>query len=219
MKLSIIIPCYNESLYISKCLDSLLDNDFSDEYEILIIDGGSTDGTLSIIDNYTFKYNFIKIVHNEKKIKPIALNLGIESAKGDVIMRIDAHACYAKNYISKLVNGIDIYNADNIGGLRHTYKGSSLIENSISVLTSHPFSVGNAYWRTGSKEVKEVDTVFCGCYRKSIFDKIGLFNVNLIRAQDREFNYRLKAAGGKIVLDPSIKIDYFPRQKIYDFFK
>ena len=64
MKLSIIIPCYNESLYISKCLDSLLDNDFSDEYEILIIDGGSTDGTLSIIDNYTFKYNFIKIVHN-----------------------------------------------------------------------------------------------------------------------------------------------------------
>mgnify|MGYP005640526449 FL=1 len=100
MNVSIIIPCFNESNYIAQCLDSLLTNNYShDNYEILVIDGGSDDGTLEILNVYTEKYPFIRVVNNSKRSKPIGLNIGIKESIGDVIMRIDAHAVYDKNYI------------------------------------------------------------------------------------------------------------------------
>lgn len=223
MKLSIIIPCYNESSYITRCLDSLLSNDFPlEELEILIIDGGSTDGTLDIINNYIIRYDFIKLIHNERKLKPIALNIGIESAVGDVIMRIDAHATYDKNYISVLVNGLYSENVDNIGGVRDTYipvEGTDM-EITLSEAISHPLIVGNAYYRTGVLlEKKLVDTVFCGCYRKEVFKKIGGFNERLIRTQDRELNARLLESGGKILLVPNVHCTYYPRTEFTEYLK
>jgi len=219
--LSIILPCYNESAYIARCIDSLLNNDFPyDELEILIVDGGSTDGTIEIIGCYVDKYRFIKLIHNEKKLKPIALNLGIEAAIGDVVMRIDAHAVYDKHYLSTLVNGLYAENVDNIGGVRDTFipvNGSSM-EISLSEAISHPLVVGNAYYRTGVLSKKKlVDTVFCGCYRKEVFEKIGLFNEQLVRTQDREFNIRLTQSGGKIMLDPDVHCTYYPRTKLFEY--
>lgn len=221
MNLSIIIPCYNEIQYISRCIDSLLANDFPvGEMEILIIDGGSTDGTLDIVADYQERYPFIRVINNSKKLKPIALNIGIKASCGDVIMRIDAHSVYDRNYISSLVSGLYDEGVDNIGGVRDTYvyeQGNSL-EIALSESISHPFIVGNAYYRTGVlSDKKLVDTVFCGCYRKEVFQKIGLFNEHLIRTQDREFNARLIESGGRILLDPSVHCTYYPRTKLFEY--
>ena len=219
---SIIIPCRNEEKYIGRCLDSLLANDYCKKsLEIIIVDGMSNDYTREIIKKYTQRYNFIKIIDNPKYIKPIALNLGIKAASFDIIMRIDAHAVYASNYISKLVAGLDKYKADNIGGVRDTNYGNTILSKAIGVIISHPFAAGNAYHRTGigSQKIREVDTVFCGCYRRKIFDRIGYFNEKLIRTQDREFNTRLIENGGKIILDPSIRCIYFPRTKFKNYCK
>jgi succinoglycan biosynthesis protein ExoA len=223
MILSIIIPCYNESLYLAPCLNSLLENDFSyEDLEILIIDGGSTDGTIAIVESYIENYSFIKLIYNKKKLKPIALNIGIKASKGDVVMRIDAHATYNKDYIRKLVNGLYSENVDNIGGVRDTYipiKGTSM-EIALSEAISHPLVVGNAYYRTSVLQSKQlVDTVFCGCYRREVFEKIGLFNEHLIRTQDREFNLRLIDSGGKIMLDPDVRCMYYSRIKLIEYIK
>lgn len=217
---TIIIPCRNEEKYIGRCLDSLLANDYAREVlEIVVVDGMSTDRTREIVDKYCKKYPFIKMIDNPWYIKPKALNIGIESTKSDVVMRIDAHAVYAKDYISKLVHGLFQYNADNIGGVRETYSGDTPMANAIAIGISHPFSVGNAYWRTGTKSLRKVDTVFCGCYRREVFDRIGLFNEKLIRTQDKEFNSRLIKNDGVILLDPSVRCTYFPRTKLADYVK
>ena len=217
---SIIIPCRNEEKYIGQCLDSLLANDYCKKYlEIIIVDGISSDHTREIIKKYIQDYNFIKVVDNPKFIKPIALNLGIREASFDIIMRVDAHAVYTSNYISKLITGLYKYKADNIGGIRNTDHGDTILSKAIGVIISHPFAAGNAYHRTGSDKVRKVDTVFGGCYRRDVFDRIGYFNEKLIRTQDREFNARLIEQGGKIILDPSAKCIYFPRTKFKDYCK
>lgn len=220
LTVSIIIPCFNEEKYIARCLDSLLDNNFDQKLlEIVVVDGMSTDKTRDILIDYQKKNSFIKIVDNQRRIKPIALNLGIQQTTSDIVMRIDAHCVYDKNYISKLVEGIYKYNADNIGGVRITDFGKTSWEKAIGIAISHPFTAGNAFWRrsTNSTEIRNVDTVFCGCYRRSVFDHIGLFNERLIRTQDLEFNIRLKNSGGIILLDPSVRCTYYPRTRLKDY--
>ncbi len=217
---SIIVLCMNEENYIDSCLDSLIKNDYNKKYlEIIIVDGMSTDRTREIVKQYIKKYNFIKIVNNLKLITSSAFNIGIKASKYDVVMFIGAHAIYRENYISKLVNGLYKYKADNIGGVRETKIGNTILSKAIGIIISHPFAAGNTYHRTGSNKIRKVDTVFGGCYRREVFKQIGYFNEKLIRTQDREFNARLIEHGGKIILDPSVRCTYFPRTNFKSFYK
>ena len=209
---AVIIPCYNEELYIGQCLDSLLANDYPSELlDIVVVDGMSSDKTRGIVGRYAEEHPHIRLLDNPGRLKPIALNRGIKNTSSDVLIRVDAHAVYEDRYISKLVSGLCKHNADNIGGVRDTHEGRTGFSRAIACVISHPMAVGNAHWRTGVKKPRKVDTVFCGCYRREVFDRIGYFNENLVRTQDREFNLRLIRAGGTIILDPNIRCTYFPR--------
>jgi cellulose synthase/poly-beta-1,6-N-acetylglucosamine synthase-like glycosyltransferase len=221
LKVSIIIPCRNEEKYISKCLDSLLDNNYPKGLiEIFMIDGMSEDNTREIIKRYIEKYPFIKLLNNSKRIVPTALNIGIKEVRGDIVIRIDAHSIYPSNYIEKLVLWIRESKTDNVGGIFITKPGAeTAIARAIAVILSHPFGVGNGLFRIGIKEPKYVDTVPFGAYRREVFNKIGLFNERLIRNQDLEFNLRLKKAGGKILLVPEIVSYYYARADLKGLFK
>lgn len=217
---SVIIPCFNEQKFIGGCLETIVANDYpKDKLEVLVIDGMSTDQTRAILKEYAQKHSFIRMVDNPDRVKPKALNIGIQLAKGDIIIRMDAHAIYEPDYIFKSVKYLDEYNADNTGGVRKTLPGNnSVIARSIAYSISHPFAVGNATYRTGSKTIKWVDTVFGGCYRKETFEKMGLFNEVLTRGQDREFNVRLQREGGKILLAPDIVCHYYARSDLKEYF-
>ena len=218
---SIIIPCRNEEKYIGKCFDSIIRQDFPKEnLEVLVIDGMSEDKTKEIVAKYASKYSFIKLLDNSKKFTPFGLNIGVKEAKGEIILRMDAHASYEKDYISKCLKYLKEYNADNVGGILKTLPAENTISaEAIALSLSHPFGVGTSYFRLGAKEPREVDTVFGGCYKREVFEKIGLFNENLKRSQDIEFNLRLKRAGGKILLVPNIISYYYPKSNFKDFFK
>ena len=219
---SAIIPCRNEEKFIGKCLDSVIAQDFpKDNFEILVIDGMSDDKTRETINEYVKKYPFIKLLDNPKKFTPFALNIGIKNAKGEVIVRMDAHSVYIKDYISKCIKYLKEYEVDNVGGIWKIMPSEkTLINKAIALVSSSFFGAGNAYYRTGySKGLKFVDTVFGGCYKKEVFKKIGLYNENLIRSQDMEFNLRLKKAGGKILLVPEIVTRYYPKSTLKEFFK
>lgn len=210
---SVIIPCYNEEKYIVQCLDSIVAGDYPlARMEVLVIDGRSTDQTRHLLADYSLQHPVVRMVDNPYKLKPQALNIGIKMAKGDIIIRMDAHALYDKSYVSKSVKYLEEYHADNVGGVRATLpSGNSIISKSIAISISHPFTAGNAIYRTGAKEFRWVDTVFGGCYHRETFSKIGLFNESLVRAQDREFNIRLQRAGGKILFAPDVICQYFAR--------
>ncbi len=209
---SVIIPCRNEERLISKCLDSIIANDYpKDRLEILVVEGRSEDRTREILKEYAKQYSYLRILDNPKKITPVALNIGIKESKGRIILMMGAHASYEKDYISKCVKYLSEYKADNVGGVTKTILSkNSIIARSIAMVLSHPFGTGDSYFRKGSQKFRWVDTVFGGCYRREIFNKIGLYNENLARNQDMEFNLRLKRAGGKILLAPDIINYYYP---------
>ena len=220
---SVIVPCRNERKFIGQCLDSIIMNDYpKDNLEVLVVDGASNDGTKDIVKKYCSKYSFINILDNNKKIVPAALNLGIQSAEGEIIIRMDAHSRYGKDYISKCVKFLEEYNVDNVGGVCITLPGkSTLLAQSIALGLSHPFGVGNSYFRIGSKEPKYVDTVPFGCYRRKVFDKVGFFDEDLVRNQDDEFNLRIIKNNGKILLVPEIVSYYYTRDsllKLWDMY-
>ncbi len=220
-QVSVVIPTYNEKDFIEKCLESVMQNGYPQEYlEILVCDGMSTDGTRDIVNRMMKKYPKIRLIDNPKRFTPCGFNVGIRSSRSDVVIIMGAHANYCKDYIRKNVQRLYEYDADNVGGVLITKpRNSGLISKAIvSVLTSK-FGVGNSKFRTGSDDPIEVDTVFGGCYKKSIFERIGLFNESLVCSQDIELNVRLKRAGGKILLFPDILVEYFARSRIGEFLK
>jgi glycosyltransferase involved in cell wall biosynthesis len=218
---SIVIPCRNEEKFIQKCLESLVGQDYpKDRLEILVVDGSSEDKTREIAGRLTEKYPFIKVLNNPKKNTPSGLNIGIKASQGDVVSRMDAHAEYEKEYISKCVKYLNEYGVDNIGGVMITMsRQDTALGRAIVAVLSHPFGVGNAIFRIGAEKPIFVDTVFGGCYKREIFKKIGYFNEDLHRGQDMEFNLRLRKIGGKILLVPEIKSFYYARSGFLSFWQ
>lgn len=214
--ISVVCPIYNEELYISECIDTIIAQDYPrDCFEILFVDGMSTDRTREIIHKYSVKYPFIRLFDNYQRIVPVALNIGVVNSRGTVIIRLDAHAKYPSNYFSTLVRKLDELGADNVGGVCRTLPiNDTPVCRAIATALSSSFGMGNSYFRIGASDEMQVDTVPFGCFRRSIFDKIGLFDEELIRNQDDEFNARIIKNGGKIFLLPSLVIDYFARDKI-----
>lgn len=209
---SIIVPCLNEERHIEECLKSILANDYPEEkLEILVVDGGSTDKTREIVKSYGGQTSVIQLLDNPKVTTPAAMNIGIQNAKGDVIIKMDAHSVYAKDYISKCVKHLLESGADNVGGVLESVASAGTLEaKAIAICLSHAFGAGGSYFRTGADEPMEVDTVAFGCWKREVFEKIGVFNEQMAQIEDLEFNYRLRAAGGKIMLFPDIKAKYFP---------
>lgn len=210
---SVIVPCRNEARYIAACLDSIFDSEYPREsLEILIVDGRSEDGTREILDRYAAQDSRVRLIDNPDRTTPSGLNLGIRFASGSVIIRMDAHVLYPRHYIRSLVDALQETGADNVGGVLETLPGdTTATARAIAIGLSHRFGVGNSHFRTGTRERREVDTVPFGCYRRAVFDKIGLFDEELIRNQDDELNFRLLRHGGRVVLLPEISCRYFAR--------
>ena len=219
-KLSVIIPCRNEENFIAGCLDSILQNDYSaGRVEIIAVDGFSSDATWPIINAYAAEFPMIIPLRNERQITPVALNLAIRIASGEIICRIDAHARIASDYLRRCVQSLLASGAQNVGGAMRTLPGNaSLAAKCIALCMSHRFGVGNSDFRAGSSATPIfTDTVFGGCFRKEVFARVGMFNENLPRSQDFEFNQRIRRSGGKIILDPAIKCDYFAAPDLKTF--
>lgn len=222
--LSVIVPIYQEEKYIAKCIDSMLSQDYpKDDLEIILVDGMSKDRTREIVATYTTKYPFIRMIDNPERIAPCAMNRGIKEAKGDVIIRLDAHVYYPKNYFSLLVEKLnELPGAENVGALCNTLPvNDSITAQSIAAVLSSSFGMGNSHFRVGADKEMEVDTVPFGCFYKSIFDKIGLYDEELVRNQDDELNARIIKAGGKIYLIPQLVCEYYARdtaKKVYKMF-
>ncbi|MGC2423343.1 MAG: glycosyltransferase family 2 protein [Nitrospirota bacterium] len=216
---TVILPCRNEEKFIAGCLDSIISSDYpKDRLEVLVVDGMSEDGTREILARYTVRHNFIMMLENKRKTTPCAFNTGIKNSRGDIIIIMGMHATYASDYITKCVKYLYEYGADNVGGVMVTVpRDNTLTGKAIAQALSHKFGVGNSMFRSGTKEPVFVDTVFGGCYRKEVFDKIGLFNEMLVKHQDMELNCRLRAAGGHILLAPDIVCQYYARTDIKSF--
>ena len=214
---TVAIPCLNEEKSIRQCVKSLCASDYpGDQLEFIILDGMSTDGTRAILRALAAEDSRVKLVDNIGQGKPEAFNLALQHCKTPVILFAGAHAIYDKHYIRRLVQGMMDTGADNIGGVLTADSGSTPREWAISWATSSKVGAGNVPWRTGATELRQVESVFGGCFPVSVFGWAGNFNEQLQRCQDREFNFRLRRLGGKVYLHPGAEVRYLPRTRVLD---
>lgn len=216
---SVIVPLFNEERYIKNFIESLIDQTYPiKNMEWILIDGNSTDKTREIISDYIKLNKYpIKLLINEKRKTPYALNIGIKEAKGKYIIRLDAHAFFYPNYIEKCVLYLKNTDADNVGGIAET-SATTFMGKAISQMLSTKFGVGGSDFRVGEGD-KYVDTVPFGAFRKEVFEKVGLFNTRLLRSEDNDMNARIRNSGGKIWLSEDIHFKYYCRDTVNGILK
>jgi glycosyltransferase involved in cell wall biosynthesis len=217
-KVSIVIPCRNEENFISRCLDSIITQDYpSDKIEILAVDGMAKDRTRSILAKYAGKHPNLKIMDNPDRITPVAFNLGIKNATGDVIAIVSAHSVCSRDYISKCVEYLKKTGAENVGGPMRAC-GEGYVGKAIEFAHHSIFGLGGGRFHDENAE-GFVDTVYLGAFRREVFKKSGLFNEKLVRNQDIEMNARIRKNGGKIYITPEIRSKYFCRHTLAGLFR
>ncbi len=203
------MPCYNEAGFIEKAVDSLMDEYVRKNAEILIADGMSTDGTRDIVRSLIGRGYPIRLLDNKDRYQVYGLNLAVKEARGEIIVRTDAHALYPKGYVQKCVDLLESTGAVNVGGVM-VPEGHSAVQKAAASAMQHPLGVGDARFHLGDFS-GYVDTVYLGAFKKEIFKRVGLYDTTLQTNEDAELNFRILKAGEKIYLDGSLKVKYFPR--------
>lgn len=218
---SIVMPVRNEARSIRRSLGSVLAQDYPlNRLEIVIADGMSTDETRAIVEEMQLEYSTLRLVDNPERVMPTGANRAIQHARGDIILLLGGHSTIPFNYVSRCVEWLLKLDADCVGGALDTV-GEGYVACTIAMAMSSPFGVGSAGFRTAGDhdQPREVDTVAYGVYRREVFDRIGDFDEDLVRNQDDEFNFRLTQAGGRIWLDPSLRVTYRSRPSLGAFWR
>ena len=210
---SILMPIRNEADFITRSLGPVLEQNYpADRLEIIVADGMSTDGTREIVKSQQTLHPNLRLIDNPGKIVPTGLNAALAQARGDIIVRVDGHTIIAPDYVRECVAELQRSGADNVGG-RMNAVSEGWIGQAVALATSSPFGVGGARFHYSERE-EWVDTVYMGAWRGDVFKRIGLFDEELVRNQDDEFNYRLLSQGGRILLSPRIKSRYYNRSTL-----
>ena len=210
---TVVVPVYNDRTHLRQCLDSLIQSDYpAGQLEVLVVDGGSDDGSQSMVLQLAEQGEVIRLLHNPRRITAAGANIGIQHAAGDVIIILSAHSYVASDFIRQSVRYLYQTGASCVGGPIHSIS-DSFVGKAIALAMSSPFGVGNALFRY-SRHEQYVDTVAFGAYRRKVFHKIGLYDENLVYNEDDEFNSRLRERGGKIFLTPAIQSFYYTRPSL-----
>ena len=212
--LSIIVPCYNEQATIRLLLDAILAQTYPrSRMEVLIADGFSQDKTRDVIAVFQSEHPDLplRILDNERRTIPSALNLAIGAAHGEIIIRLDAHSMPEPDYMARCVQALEDGKGANVGGVWMIRPGAKgWIAESIAAAAAHPLGVGDAMYRLAAK-AGPVDTVPFGAFRRDLIEKIGGFDEALLSNEDYEFNTRVRQSGGVVWIDPQIRSMYFAR--------
>ncbi len=207
---TIALPCLNEERYVETCLRSVLAQDYpADRLEIVVADGGSTDRTREVVERIAAREGRVALVDNPARIQAAGMNEVIRRSRGDVIVRMDVHCEYAPDYVRKCVEALERTGADNVGGAQRA-RAQTGFQRAVCAALGSPLGVGGARYRSADAE-GFVDTVFLGAFRRSVFERVGLYDPGAITNEDSELNQRILEAGGRVYLSRDVVVHYAPR--------
>lgn len=218
--LSVIIPVYNEEAFIARALQAVLAQDYpSDRFEIIIADGQSNDQTRAIIDSFSARHENVRLIDNPKRIVSTGLNRAIQFARGEIIVRMDGHCEYPRNYLTRLVEERDKTGADNIGGVL-VPAGVNYVQKAVASAYCSKVGFGGYALKGAGKGagVREVDTVHGGCWRRERLLTLGGFDEQMVRNQDDELSFRLRKHDGRILQILDLRVRYYVRNSFKKLF-
>jgi cellulose synthase/poly-beta-1,6-N-acetylglucosamine synthase-like glycosyltransferase len=207
---TIAVPCLDEERYIEACLRSVLAQDHpAARMEILVADGGSRDATRAIVERIAAETRRVVLVDNPGRLQAAGMNEIIRQSRGEIIVRMDVHCEYAPDYVRKCVEVLQHTGADNVGGAQRA-RATSRFQRAVCAALQSPLAAGGASYRSADAE-GFVDTVYLGAFRRSTFERVGLYDPGAITNEDAELNQRIHAAGGRVYLSRDIVVSYVPR--------
>jgi glycosyltransferase involved in cell wall biosynthesis len=210
--ISIVVPLLNEEGYVERLLRSLLDQDYPrDRYEILVADGGSTDGTLRALRRVDAEGR-VRVLENPRRTAPAALNVAIAAARGEIITRVDGHSHVAPDYLRRIVDVMEETGEAVVGGPVQMETDTPFRRALVEALYS-PLGVGSVPYRT-LRSRTFVESLQTGSFRSDVLRKVGPFDESLAVVEDLDMNTRIREAGHRLLLDPSIRFWYFPRHDL-----
>ena len=210
---SLIVAVHNECKYLECCLESLARQDYPvNRLEVLVVDSHSDDDSRDIVQRFAASHPNVSLLDNPRRIIPVAWNLGVKNATGDIIALVNAHSTLAPDYVWQCVKSLEATDADGVGGIMIA-RGDSYVGQATALAMTTPFGAGDAKYRY-TQQGAYVDTIPLAVYRREVFERVGLFDETLVRNEDYELNYRIRLLGGRLFLSPDIRFYYTPRASI-----
>jgi succinoglycan biosynthesis protein ExoA len=210
---TIAVPCLDEARFIERCVRDALAQDYpADRLEVVVADGGSRDGTRELLAALARSEPRLRVIDNPGRIQARGMNEILRVARGGVIARFDAHSEFAPDYVSQCVAELKRTGADNVGGAARA-RAVTPFQQALCAALASPLGVGGAGYRSADAE-GYVDTVFCGAFPRSVFERVGLYDPGAVVNEDAELNQRIAAAGGRIYLSRRIVAYYYPRSSL-----
>ncbi len=206
------MPVLNEERHLRNSVRHILEQDYPGELEVVIALGPSTDRTDEIAAELVAEDARVRTVPNPTGRTPAGLNAAIGASRHPVVVRVDGHGMLSPDYIATAVRLLDETGAANVGGIMHA-EGENNWERAVAAAMTARIGVGNAAFHTGG-QAGEAETVYLGVFRREVLERLGGYNVEFIRAQDWELNYRIRQGGGLIWFSPELLVSYRPRPSV-----
>lgn len=213
-----MIPCRDEGEFIEELLDAVRAQD-QPPAETIVVDNGSIDASVAIVQAYAARHPgmTLRVLHCARPGAAAAMNTGIRAATGEVIVRIDGHSRPKPDYIRRAVAHLHDPKAGVIGGVWEIVPGApTLRARAIALAVSSRLGSGGAAYRHSDarRAPADVDTVPFGCYSRALWKQLNGYDDDLLVVEDGDFNYRVRQAGYRVILDPDIRCTYFPRRRM-----
>jgi cellulose synthase/poly-beta-1,6-N-acetylglucosamine synthase-like glycosyltransferase len=213
---TVVIPARNEERFIAACLDSVQSQDYP-RLQIIVVDGASDDHTAEIVRGYVELDGRVELLINPDRIIPRSLNLALGAARGRWLVRVDAHAAVPADYVRRAVAHLRTGDYAGVGG-RKNGVGVTPAGRAIAAAMASRFGVGNSTYHYGT-EPQTVEHVPFGAYSVDVARRLGGWDQRLVVNQDFEFDYRIRAAGMRLLFDPELVIEWHCRQSVPDLYR
>lgn len=207
------MPILNEERHLRAAVAGVLDQHYPGDLELIMAIGPCTDRTHEIAESLLAEDPRLRIVDNPVGRTPHALNLAIDVARHDILVRVDGHGELGERYIERAVELLEETGAANVGGVMEA-RGQTPFEEAVAFIYTSRYGLGGAAFHQGNVPAGPAETVFLGVFDKAELKAVGGFDETMLRAQDWELNYRLRQSGQVVWFSPELRVTYRPRSSL-----
>jgi glycosyltransferase involved in cell wall biosynthesis len=219
---SFIVVAYNAGNRLPDLIKDLEKQEYTHgKIEVILVDSNSTDNTKAVMDSFaTANNDFLRIcvLDNPKRTLPCGWNIALREARGDIILRVDAHVSIPADFIQNNVTCIKSGEKICGGKVNSIIDSNNSWQKTLLLAENSSFGGGIASFRR-SNERRYVNTIAFAAYSREVFKKVGGYDERLARTEDNEIHYRMKKAGYKFFMDPKIHSSRYTRNTLSKMLK